>query len=97
MERSEIQTIIFRAIDQVNEVLLTEQTLAKESGTILMGLGATLDSMGFVNFIVALEEALVESTGRNLNLVEQLNVVGEGMRKPATVGELSEFICQLLH
>lgn len=96
MERTQIQTTVFRAIDRVNEVLLDENMLAKETTTILVGPGAVLDSMGFVNFIVALEEEIAEATGLNLNLVEQLNAADNTAQKPATVGELSEFVFRLV-
>ena len=94
-DRNQIQEIVFRAIDRVNEVLLNENVLAKDSDLMLLGDGGALDSMGFVNFIVALEDELAENAGLGINLAEELNATAGGAAKPATVGELIAFLCVL--
>ena len=53
-----IQGIVSCAIDRLNELLPTGQSLPKERTTILLGRSGCLDSMGFVNLLVALEEEL---------------------------------------
>ena len=50
-------------LDRVNEVLLDEHALTKDASTVLVGAGAQLDSMGFVNFVVALEELAAQEIG----------------------------------
>lgn len=95
LERGQIQSIVFRALDRTNEVLLDDNTLAKEPGTVLLGQGAGLDSMGFVNFVVALEEEIAEGTGLHLNVVDELNASSDNAHKPATVGELIDFLFAL--
>jgi hypothetical protein len=96
IDRDQIERIVFQAIDSVNEMLLDDNAVPKEPTTILLGQGAMLDSMGFVNFIVALEEILAEETGLTLNLVEQLNVPGNYVPKEATVSTFVEFVFGLM-
>jgi len=92
LDKNQIKTIIYRAIDRVNEVLLEEDAIAQNGGTILMGEGAKLDSMGFVNFVVALEEEFVAETGFNLNLVERLNTTVGKIARIRTIDGLIDFL-----
>lgn len=85
---NQFEAVVFRAIDRVNELLLDVNTLKKTGGTILLGEGAKLDSMGFVNFVVAFEEAAAEQLKLNINLVEQLNAKDGSMPGPLTVARL---------
>ncbi|MFZ0825984.1 MAG: hypothetical protein WAO02_01040 [Verrucomicrobiia bacterium] len=80
----------------MNEVLPEENLLSKDPGTKLMGEGAVLDSMGFVNFVVALEEALAGATGLNINVVEELNATGNQKAGSKTLGELADFLLALV-
>lgn len=90
--KSEVQDLVYRAIDRANELLLKESAIPKDLGTILLGEGACLDSMGFVNFVVALEEEYASSRGGGLNLVERLNsAIGKAARI-STVAELIDFL-----
>ncbi len=87
-----ITAIVDRAIVRVNEVLLPENALLNDPQTILLGDGASLDSMGFVNFVVALEDEYHAAIGDSLNLVERLNDsngTGPGVR---TLGDLIQFL-----
>ena len=93
---AEMQKVVSTAVDRVNEVLPEESLLSNAPSTILMGEGAVLDSMGFVNFIVALEEVFAAKTGFNVNLVEELNAPGNKSAKPATLGELTDFLLVLV-
>ena len=94
-DRNQIEKIVYQAIDRVNEVQLDENAVTKEPATILLGQGAVLDSMGFINFIVALEEELAATTGLSLNLVEELNAPNSTAPKETTVSEFVEFVFRL--
>lgn len=94
-DRNQIEQIVFQAIDRVNELLLEEKAVAKDAGTVLLGQGAVLDSMGFVNFIVALEELLATGSGLSLNLVGELNAPNSDLPKPETAGQFADFIFAL--
>ena len=58
MERDQIRDIVFRAMDRVKELSLDGSALPNDESGVLLGEGAGLDSMGFVNFVIALEEEI---------------------------------------
>jgi acyl carrier protein len=95
LDRGQIEEAVYRAIDQVNELLLDENTLSKADDTILIGEGSKLDSMGFVNFVVALEEELAQRIGLDLNLVEASNAEGVKSQQWSTVVNLIDFLLVL--
>ena len=78
LEKDKIRVAVYRSIDSVNELQLDESALSKDDTTILVGGSSTLDSMGFVNFVVALEEELAQAVSMDLNLLEKLNAEGFG-------------------
>ena len=84
--------IVWRAIDSVNEVLLDGNTLSKDGETVLLGEGARLDSMGFVNFVVALEDATAEALGRRINLSEEINSRSAQLPQTITVADVTAFL-----
>src|SRR5580765_3229244 len=91
-DRQQVERIVFRAIDSVNEVLLEENALPKDGSAILVGAGAYLDSMGFINFIVALEDELAEALGLELYLAEELNAPANNLPRPLKVGDVVDFV-----
>ena len=95
LDQTQIERIVFQAIDRVNELLLEENAVAKDASTALLGQGAVLDSMGFINFVVALEELLASEAGIILNLVEELNATGDDAPKPETIGQFTGFVFEL--
>ena len=70
-DRARVEKTIFSAIDDVNELLLPSQRLAKSPETVLMGNESALDSLGLVNLIVATERRVEEAFGVNVVLVDQ--------------------------
>ena len=95
LERTEIQKIVFTAIDRLNELLLDEEALCKDENTVLLGTGSKLDSMGFVNFVVALEEAYIQVTGVDGRLIDRLHSGDIEAERVCTVRELIEFLHRL--
>jgi acyl carrier protein len=72
-DRTDAQRVVYRAIDQVNEVQPEDNLLVKAPGTVLVGQGGQLDSMAFVNFVAALEEQLTAIVDTNANVIDELN------------------------
>ena len=95
LDQSQIQRVIDCAVDRVNEVLLDANAVQKDRATVLVGPGAILDSMGFVNFVVAVEDELGEAFGLEVNLVEEINLLEETRPGPKTIGEIIEFLVVL--
>lgn len=94
IQPEQIQAAVFAAIDRVNEVSLDQNSVAKNAATVLTGDAAQLDSMGFVNFIVALEE-LLAGHGLNVSIVEEINARGDAVPRTLTVAALVEFLTTL--
>ena len=90
---NKVENVINCAIDRLNELLPTGESLCKEKTTTLLGRGGRLDSMGFVNLIVALEEELEKQLGITATLADEVTMDGQGL---STVGELHEVLAQVV-
>jgi acyl carrier protein len=95
LERDQIRDIVFRAIDRVKELSFDESALPNDESAILLGEGAGLDSMGFVNFVVALEEEMSCVTDRPLSIPEELNSPDAETEPISTMGEFIDFLYNL--
>jgi len=93
-DKTEVNRIVCRAIDAVNELSL-DGGLSKDGESVLVGEGGQLNSMGFVNFVVALEEEIEAATGRTLSIAERLGADAPAQRS-WTVDQLIELVAGLL-
>lgn len=92
--KTEVTRMVCRAIDAVNELSL-DGGLSKDGASVLIGEGGQLNSMGFINFVVALEEEIETSTGRTLTISELL--AADTSAHPFwTVDQLVELLTGLL-
>jgi hypothetical protein len=89
------QGIVYRAIDQVNEVQPEDNLLVKVPASVLIGKGGQLDSMAFVNFMAALEEQLTTAVDTNVNVIDELNTRGLAS-KATTVADWIEVVRSVL-
>jgi acyl carrier protein len=85
---------VFKAIDDVNELLASENQLAKSPATALVGPDTVLDSMAFVNLIAAVEERIEEMLGTTICLADQAG--GINIEAFRTVGTLADYISRVL-
>ena len=60
---SQAQEILYAAIAQVNETLEPGRELEKSPDTVVAGESARLDSLGFVSFVIAVEESAERLVG----------------------------------
>lgn len=95
MEKQQLKLAVRKAMERVNELLLDENALPCDEGTVLLGDGAQLDSMGFVNFMIALEDELAERTGLVLNLAEELNSRNGAIPGTMTAADLVNFLANI--
>jgi acyl carrier protein len=88
--REEILQLVYAAIDDVNAQALTDTAIAKRVDTPLLGSDAAIDSLTFVNLIVALEEQIQAAFGRSVVLVDEdsMSLRDQPFR---TVGSLAEY------
>jgi hypothetical protein len=66
--QNKVTSAIDRAIDDVNAQLPSSNRLSKTPDTVLFGREAGLDSLGLINFIVALEKHVEDGCGRAVSL-----------------------------
>lgn len=93
-DRKQVQDAVFRAIDRMRELSLDESGLTSQESTVLLGEGAVLDSMSFVNFVVALEEEMSRVTDQPLNIAEMLSSPEPHVASVSTAGQLIDFLRQ---
>jgi acyl carrier protein len=90
LERNQVRDAVFRAMERVNALSLDERAFPAGESTVLFGEGAFLDSMGFVNLVVAVEEEIGLISDQPLNLREVLNL------PEISIGDLIDFLSQSL-
>ena len=84
------ESMVFRAIDRVNELLPDSSALAKRADEPLAGVGSKLDSMGIVNLIVAVEEEAIQQCNAKISLAD---LRGNEANDPLqTVGSLVRYL-----
>lgn len=88
--KSEIEALVFRAIDRTNELLPDGVAVEKASNEPLSEQGSVLDSMGMVNLVAALEDELARQFHTEMNLTEARSRAASDPL--ATVGSLISFL-----
>ena len=86
---------MFKAMDEVNQVLPKEQRLEKSVDTVVLGNQGTLDSLGLVNLIVAIEQKIEEEFGVTIIMTDE-KIILEDDRPVKTIGTLAEDISLIL-
>src|SRR5204863_1498076 len=71
--KDQVKNVLFAAIDALNEQLPPESRLEKNSDTVLLGKDGKLDSVGFINLIVLIEEKFQEQLGVSLSMTDELD------------------------
>src|SRR5215470_7607692 len=88
------RSVVYGAIEELNEQFADENRLEKLPGTILLGDAGRLDSLGFVNLIALVEERCEEAFGLSISITESL---GNGDSNPlTTVGDLVNYVCNMV-
>jgi acyl carrier protein len=62
---------VYEAIDIVNEQIQDGTKIEKSPDTVLFGDDSALDSLTFVNLVVAIEDLVVAKTGISFTLVDE--------------------------
>lgn len=62
---------IFRAVDEVNQILPKEQRLEKSVDSVVLDNTGRLDSLGLVNLIVAIEQKIEDEFGVTVNITDE--------------------------
>jgi acyl carrier protein len=84
--KSEIEALVFRAIDRTNQVLPVSAMIKKELSEPLAGSRSSLDSMGIVNLVASVEDEVASCYHLEINLADARG--GGGDDPLETVGSL---------
>jgi len=90
MDEEAARRLVYDAIDIVNRQLPAAKRLRKAPETIIVGAGGALDSLGVVNFVIAVEEQVADATGAAVQLLDE-TMLGDGSPFH-TVGSLARHI-----
>lgn len=70
-DKSRIGELISVAIDNYNQTALPERQITNTPSTVLFGDGSVLDSLGFINLVVAIETEIENEFNLSLFLVDE--------------------------
>ena len=90
MDHQQALQIVYETIDIVNQQLPAARRLRKSPGTVIVGPGGALDSLGVVTFVITLEDRVGEAVGANVQLLDR-EMLGDGSPLQ-TVAALTEFV-----
>jgi acyl carrier protein len=93
--KEKVSKAVDEAIDVLNEQLDGGQKLEKNPETLLLGKGGKLDSIGFVNFIVLLEEHCQSECGVTISLTDAMESTPDD-NPFQTVRSLTDYLYQLV-
>jgi acyl carrier protein len=95
MVRQEILRLVYAAIDEVNALTVNGLPVEKSPETALLGGDQGMDSLTFVNLIVALEEQIQTHLGQSVVLVDE-NSMSLQEQPFRTVGTLAKYVESLV-
>ena len=94
-EKTSIAEVVFVAIHELNQQLPKEQQIEKSLGTVLVGRGARLDSLGLVSLIVGIEEGIAERFDASIILTDE-KAMSQELSPFRTVDALVDYIAEQL-
>ena len=87
--------LVYAAIDEVNAAAAEEAILQKSPDARLLGGDGSIDSLTFVNLIIAIEEQIQKTMGASIVLVSE-NSMTQQLQPFRTVGTLAAYVATLL-
>jgi D-alanine--poly(phosphoribitol) ligase subunit 2 len=90
MDRERALRIVYDTIDIVNQQLPAAKRLRKSPETVILGTGGSLDSLGIITFVIALEEKVGETFGTSIQLLDEQMLVEDSPFHQ--VGSLADYI-----
>jgi hypothetical protein len=93
--REKLLQHIYSAIDELNQQLSPAERIQKSPATVLTGSDGALESLAFLNLIVAAEDRVNAGFATSINLASML-MESEDTPPPRDVGELADLIAARL-
>ena len=93
--REDILALVYSAMDEIDPITADGAPLGKSPDSRLLGSDSGVDSLTFVNLVVALEEQIQNQLGKSVVLVDEDNMAAE--EHPfRTIGTLAEYVERVL-
>lgn len=70
-QTARILNAVYAAIDEINQQLPAGKRLSKTPDTLLYTKGGVLDSLGFVNLILAVEDSIADEFGMSVSMADK--------------------------
>ena len=93
--RSRVMEIVISAIDDFNKAHPPDQQIPMSPETVLFGYEGALDSLGLVNLVMTIEQAVVEHLGAEVSIGSE-RALSRRASPFRTVGTMAQFVCELL-
>lgn len=91
VDRAAVLEAVFAAVDQANEALSSTDRIARHEDERILGDGSTLDSLGFVSLVVAVEGEVQRRFGASPLLTE---AIGDPDIPVGTLGDLADLVLE---
>jgi len=95
LNKDAIQSIIFRALESINDERKLEDQILISAETSLFGADAVLDSLSLVSVIVDVESALSDASGREISLTDD-RAMSQSVSPFSDVSTLTKYISLLI-
>ena len=69
-QKQKITNLVFSVIDEINKESSKEEQIIKALDSVIYGSHGELDSLGLVNFVVAVEQKIEDVFGKSINLAD---------------------------
>jgi acyl carrier protein len=93
--KEKIIEVIYKSINELNEQLVDKQQLVLSTETALYGSDGSLDSLDFINLIVAVEQKIEDELNIGITLADE-RAMSQEHSPFSTVGSLRDYIEMLL-
>jgi hypothetical protein len=85
--------LIYEAVDEINGQLASPARLDKSPATVLFGEASKLDSLAFINLLVAIEDRVSRAGGRAIGLLDEVSKADE-TTPLRTLGTVATFVAE---
>ena len=69
-QKQKIINLVFSVIDEINKELSKDEQIIKSLDSVIYGSNGQLDSLGLVNFVVAVEQKIEDVFEKSINLAD---------------------------
>jgi|ERR1035437_1504927 acyl carrier protein len=95
MKRNELLIVIYTCIDELNSEMESKSQITKTPETVIFGDESPIDSLGLVNLVVSLEQAINDEFNLELTLADE-KAMSEKSSPFRTVSTLADYILKLI-